>query len=193
MGKIKWGGGVTGKGIDEVDTSKQFTPYAGTVPPAGVYQFHIKILRMTLSSNNNTQLMIGLELVPRKGMPEQNKYKGYFLVDYIPVMESTQFRVRPFLDAIGVKGRDFTDRSVDDGTDKHNVTKIGNWIQNGKQFLLVSIGWGADQNGNNRMEVKGFVPAGGAAFAGSSEEDDGDDGNQDDDTNDANTDDEPPF
>jgi hypothetical protein len=191
MGKVKWGG-VTGKGIDEVDTSKQFTPYAGPVPPAGVYQFHLKILRQGMSSNNNPQLILGLVLVPRKGMPEQNKFKGYFLMDYIVVMEQTQFKVRPFLDAIGVKGRDFTDRCVDDGSDKKNITKIGNWIQDGKKFLLVSIGMGSDNNGNSRMEVKGYVPAANAAApvdadAGADADD------QDDTVDDANGDDEPPF
>lgn len=183
MGKVKWGGGVSAQGIDDVDTSKQFTPYAGPTPPNGVYQFHLKIARIGESKQGNPQLILGLELVPRKDRPEDRRYKGYFLMDYIPVMESTQFRVRPFLDAIGVSGKDFVDRTVDDGSDKKNITKIGKWVQNGKQYVLVSIGMGSDQAGNSRMEAKSYVPA----------QDLGDtDDDAADDTAD-NDDDEPPF
>jgi hypothetical protein len=192
MGKVKWGAGVTGRGIDEVDTSGNFTPYAGPVPPAGVYQFHIKVLRRKLSSNKNPQLVIGLELVPRKGMPEQNKYKGYFMMDYIPVMDSTQFRVRGFTDGIGVKGRDFAERTVDDGSEKENILKIGNWVQNGKQFLLVSIGQGSDQQGNPRMEVKGYVPAGAASAPAEDDNAEDQDDSADDSADDTN-DTDPPF
>lgn len=177
MGKVKWGGGISQGALDEVDTSRQFTPYDGPTPPAGVYRFKIKVLKQTSSSNNNPQLQIGLELEPRADIPEQKRYKGYFMMDFIPVMDSTAWRLRPFLDAIGVTSKEFVNGTVAD--EDQNITKIGRTVPKGL-LLACSIRNGQDQKGNPRMEVAQYIPVA-----------DGDD--QDDAADDATSDDEPPF
>lgn len=178
MGKVKWGGGISQGAIDEVDTEKQFTPYDGPTPPAGVYRFNVKVLKTSTSSNNNPQLVIGLELVPRSDIPEQRRYKGFFLMDYITVLDSVAWRLRPFLDAVGVTSKEFVNGTVTD--EDSNVTKIGKKVVKGT-MVAVSIKNGQDQKGNARMEVAQYIPVV--------------DGDQDDsaDDTDPNDDTEPPF
>lgn len=179
MGKVKWGGGISQDAIDEVDTSKQFTPYDGPVPPAGVYRMKVKILRTSESSNGNPQLVIGLELVPRSDIPEQRRYKGFFLMDWITVLDSTAWRLRPFLDAVGVTSKEFLNGTVQD--EEKNVTKIGKKVVVGS-LVAVSIKNGQDQKGNARMEVGQYMPVVDA------------DDTADPDADDASgSDDEPPF
>lgn len=176
MGKIKWGGGISQSAIDDVDTDQQFTPYDGPTPPAGVYRFRIKVLKTSESSNGNPQLVIGMELVPRSDIPEQRRYNGYFLMDWITVLDSVAWRLRPFLDAVGVTSKEFINGTVTD--EDKNVTKIGKKVVKGT-IVAVSIKNGQDQKGNARMEVGQYIPVV--------------DGDQDDSADDAETDDEPPF
>lgn len=179
MGKVKWGTGITAAAIDEVDTDKQFTPYEGPTPPNGVYRFHVKVLKQTTSSNNNPQLAVGLELTPREDIPEQRRFKGYFCMDWIPVMDSTAFRLRPFLDAIGVTSKEFINGTITD--EDKNVTKIGKLAITKKLLVAASIRMGQDQKGNARMEVGTYIPVV-----------DGDDQDADADAG-YNADEEPPF
>lgn len=148
MGKVDWGGGFTAEDIDKAD--RGFTPYAGPQPPAGMYKFKLKVLRRRTSSKGNPQLMLGLELVPRK--ESEKKFKGYFLTHFITITDGTLFRLAPFLDAIGVKGKDFISRTVED--EDQNIKKIGKWVNDGKQELMVSIGLDNQQ----RWEAKNFAP-----------------------------------
>ena len=155
MGKVKWGGGISQDAIDEVDTSKQFTPYDGPTPPNGVYRFVVKVLRKASSNAGNPQLQIGLELVPRSDRPDQKPFKGYFMMDFIPVMDSTAWRLRPFLDAIGVTSKEFVNGTMTDEDD--NITKIGKKVVKGT-LVAVSIKDGQDQKGNSRKEVGQYIP-----------------------------------
>lgn len=182
MGKVRWGGGVTAQGIDSVDTSKRFSPYEGPIPPVGVYRWWLKLCRITKSSNNNDQIMLGLQLTPRSDMPDQQRYKGYWITNYIPILDGTSFRVRDFTDWIGVTGKEFVNGTVDDGSKDRNIQKIGSWVNTGKLILPAAIGWG-EYNGAQRMEVTQLIPASAAAETDDADADGGDDGG----------DDEPPF
>lgn len=182
--KVRWGGGVTAQGIDSVDTSRRFTPYEGPIPPPGVYRWWMKILRITESSNKNDQIMLGLQLTPRSDMPEQKRYKGYWQVYYIPVMDGTSFRVREFTDMIGVSGKDFISSTVEDDPKTRNIMKIGRWVNTGKLIIPAALGWG-EYKGKERMEITQLIPASAAGEADSDGADDGAD--------DTTPDDEPPF
>jgi len=174
VAKVTWGGGVTGRALDEADRS-QFTPYDGPVPPNKLFCFRVKMLKKGKSSNDNPQLIIGLELVPRRTRPEEKQYKGYYITDYIVVLESTTFRVAPFLDAIGVSGREFAEHtSVGPKDDRGSkpITKIGHWVNDGKQFVLATLKDGMDQKGNPRKEIAGYRPVEELTSKSDEEEDD---------------------
>lgn len=167
MGKVTWG--VSGSDLDDADRS-QFTPYDGPIPPNKLFCFKIKMLKKGKTSNGNPQLIIGLELTPRQSRPEERKYKGYYITDYIVVLESTTFRVAPFLDAIGVSGSDFAERTVvgeKDDRGSYPITKIGKWVNNG-QYVLATLKDGSDREGNSRKEIDKYWPV--SELSGSDDE-----------------------
>lgn len=161
MGKVKWGGGVTADSLDNAERD-QFAPYTGPAVPNGVYCWKIKVLRRGKSSGGHGQLIIGLELTPRRSRPEEKPYKGYFITDYIVVTEGSQFRVVRFLDGIGVTGREFVDGTITTGEankwGSFEISKIGKWVNDGKQYILASLVDGEDGQGNPRREIGGYWP-----------------------------------
>lgn len=200
MGKVTWGSGSAeaAPSADELDNAegRRFKPYDGPPVPAGVYAWKITMLKKGKSNQGNDQLIIGLELVPRRGRADQKQYAGFRVVDYIPVMSSTAERLGPFLKAIGVSGADFLNRTTDDGQKDSrgsvSIVKIGKWVfEPGKTFVLAAIEDARDQKGNARKEV-GF----GAYWAPSDASSAGSDaaGSDDADADDSGSvDDDPPF
>lgn len=146
---VRWG--IDQSDVDDFDRSKQFTPYRGKIPPNGVYDWEVKVFKYAAATRQkNPQLIVGLELVPRDA--SEDKYDGYFIMDYIPVMNKTVFRYVPLLDALGISGRSFaTSTKVDaDG----NILRIGKWRLDG-HMVSAQLVDGEDQKGNARKEIKG--------------------------------------
>jgi hypothetical protein len=77
---------------------------------------------------------------------------------FLPVTKKTQFRYVPFLDAIGVSGRDFKERTVVDG--EGNITSIGKWRQDGEQYILCQLvdSEGSDERYPKDIKWIGSVP-----------------------------------
>jgi len=150
MPKADWG--VNSRDIDNFDRDSQYKPYDGPIPENAVYHWKIKVLKSIAGTKAKLpQLRVGLELVPRKGRNEK-KYSGYFMMAFIPVSDKTEFRYVPFLDAIGVTGREFTNGTVTD--DEGNIKKIGKWRNNGDEIIAAQLGDGEDEKGNARKEIK---------------------------------------
>jgi len=150
MPVVKWG--VDAGDVDDFDRDSQFKPYAGPVPPDGVYAWRIKVLKHQAgTSGKNPQLRVGLELVPREDFNEE-KYRGYFLMDFIPIMGSTGFRYVPLLDALGVSGAEFAGRTKTD--EDGNITSIGKWRNKGESMVIAQLSTGQDQNGAARKEIR---------------------------------------
>lgn len=150
MPRVSWG--VSASDVDNFDRDSQYAPYDGPIPANGVYRFKVKKLQHIAGTREkNPQLRVGLELIPRKGRREERAYKGYFIMAFIPVTEKTQFRYVPFLDAIGVSGREFERGTVTD--EEGNIRKIGNWRNSGDEIIKAEIRDGTDNNGNSRKEV----------------------------------------
>lgn len=197
MPKVNWG---IGKGvIDDFDRSKQFAPYTGPIPPNGVYRWQIKNLKFVAGAGGkHPQLRIGLEVQPRN--KDEKPFKGYFVMAFRSITENNRGFWVPFLDAIGVTAREFTERTIADADG--NVTKIGRWNNDGKQSILGQLGNGDDdREGNPRKDIKWF---GEDTTAGTDElEDEGDydeyddaideDGEEYDADDEGDYDDEEPF
>lgn len=155
MPKATWGN-VTSSALRN-EERREFRPYDGPTPPNGVYCFKVKVLKKTESRAKNPQLMVGLELIPRRSRPDDGPYKGYFLADYIPVMESTLFRIVPFIDAIKVSEADFTDRTIADKDGR--ILSVGKAKFGEKApavYVMAQIRDAVDNNGNPRKEVAGY-------------------------------------
>lgn len=142
MAKVTWGGADLESALDEWEDDGGYPQYAGDRPPKGVYRWDIRVEKTT-SKNGFNQLVVHLVLNPHK--PDHQKYKGYHCMSYIIVKEdgSTAFRVRPFLDAIGVTARQFrtgtiskpTDRTTSNGQPIEDITKIGPVVMDGLKVM----------------------------------------------------------
>jgi len=150
MPRAQWG--VKSSDVDDFDRSSQYKPYDGPIPINGVYHWNVNVLKYAAGTREkNPQLRIGLELIPRDDRPEETKYEGYFIMAFLPVTDKTQFRYVPFLDAIGVTGKEFERRTITD-TDG-NITRIGNWRNSGDYMIAAQLQDGTDQNNNSRKEI----------------------------------------
>lgn len=180
MPKVNWG--VRAADIDNFDRDSQYAPYDGPVPPNGVYQWKVKVLKSVAGTREkNPQLRVGLELVPRKADPSEKRMKGYFIMAFLPIMDKTQFRYVPFLDALGVSGREFERGTITD--EEGNVKKIGRWRNGGDTLIKAELKDGTDQSGNPRKDI-------GWMGALTDEPDDDEDFDEDDEQDDADYDDE---
>lgn len=152
MPKVSWG--VDAGDVDDFDRDSQYKPYAGPQPPRRVYVWRIKTLKYAAGSKGkNPQLRPGLELVPREENTDEKRYAGYFVMDFLPVANNTTFRYVPFLDVLGVSGRDFANNTLID--DDGNVKRIGKWRNDGQQLIAAELVEGQDQDGNVRWEIRG--------------------------------------
>lgn len=148
MPRVPWG--ISAGDVDNYDRDSQYKPYAGPIPTNGVYQWKVKKLQHVAGTRDkNPQLRIGLELTPRN--KEEKRFKGYFIMEFAPVTEKTQFRYVPFLDAIGVTGREFERSTITD--EEGNIKKIGKWRNDGEMLILGQLQDDVDQNGAPRKKI----------------------------------------
>ena len=152
---VDWGIGA--EAVDDFDRDSQFKPYAGPVPPNAVYQWRIKIAKFVDGTKDKwPQLRLGLELVPRSDIPEEKRYKNYFVMFFGSITPDTAFNYAPFCDAIGVTGREFARKTQTD--EEGNIRRIGNWRNDGKTLILGQLTDKADQNGNPRKTIGWMGP-----------------------------------
>lgn len=154
----RWG--ISASDVDEFDRDSQIKPYKGPVPPNSVYYWVVKVLKyMAGTKTKNPALWVGLELVPREGegFEDEEKYAGYFVMAFLPVNAKTAFRYVPFLDAIGVTGKEFETRTKYDAD--NNILRIGSWVMDGETIVAAQLKDGEDEKGNPRKEIGQIMEA----------------------------------
>lgn len=152
MPRVQWSG-LGADDVDGFDRDSQIKPYAGPVPPDGMYLWAIKVLQHREGDRKkNPQLRVGLELVPRAGTDykHERKYKGYFTMDFIPMADNTAFRYVPLLDVLGVTGKDLINNTITD--EDGNIKKIGSYRHDGRTLVLAQLVQELDQNGNAKAQ-----------------------------------------
>jgi hypothetical protein len=148
--RANWG--IDASDVEAFYRSKQFAPYTGPVPPNGVYEWLIKVLKyVPRTADKNAQLRIGLELSPRDSVKGERKYRSYFVMGFRSITPKNQFAYVPFLDAIGVSANDFTKRTIVDS--EGNISQIGKWRQDGGQYILAQLVDKEDQHGQLRKDI----------------------------------------
>lgn len=148
MPKANWG--IRASDVESFDREKQYKPYDGPVPVNGVYRWRITRLMFVAGTGEKLpQLRIGLELQPRT--KEEKRYAGYRLMLFPPVSDRTQFRYVPFLDAIGVSGREFESGTLTD--EEGNIKKIGRWRFGPEVFIKAELKDDTDLHGNPRKDI----------------------------------------
>lgn len=149
MPRARWG--ISANDVDDFDRESQFKLYKGPIPPNAVYLFKIKVLKFVSGTQEKyPQLRIGLELVPRAGHNEK-QYAGYFIMAFRVITEKSNMFWVPFLDALGVSGTDFAERTITD--EEGNIKKIGRWRNTGDELIYAQLRDGTNQDGEKRQEV----------------------------------------
>ncbi len=177
MPKANWG--ISAEDVDGYDRNSQYAPYDGPIPINGVYQWRVKrLLSIAPTGRKLPQLRVGLELSPRS--KEEKQYAGYYITAFLPVSDRTAFRYVPFLDAIGVSGKEFETGTIID--EEGNIKRIGKWrFDPEKTFIKGQLKDDQDGQGNPRKDI-GWMGAPGEDAA--SDEDDSDEDFDDDDDDD---------
>lgn len=148
MPKMNWG--IKAADVDDYDRSSQYAPYDGPIPVNGVYKWKLKRLVSVASAGTKLpQLRVGLELAPRSR--EEKQYAGYYITAFLPVSERTAFRYVPFLDAIGVTGREFENGTVTD--EEGHIKKIGRWRFTDSVYIKAQLKDDSDGQGNPRKDI----------------------------------------
>lgn len=137
MPVARWG--IDASDVDDFDRSTQFTPYRGPQPPVGrVFDFCIKNLKYIAATRESVpQLRVGLELDPNPRRKDEEKYRGYYTTAFLDIADNMKWKYVPFLDAIGVSGKDFANRTIVD--EDGNIKKIGKWKNSGEELISVQL------------------------------------------------------
>lgn len=173
MPKANWG--ISASDVDEYDREDLYTPYLGDPPPSGtVYLWTIKKMTAVPATEDKTpQIRVGLQLKPRN--KAQQKYKGYYITAFVHISDKTKWSYIPFLDALGVSGRDFVNRTITD--ESGNVAKIGAWKNDGKQVIAAQLNDNDPEFASKNPKKIGWM---GEAPEGSVSDDDEDEDDFDD-------------
>lgn len=161
MPKVKWES-ISEQDIDEAQTNQA---YAGKVPPAGVYRFELRVLKTGESGEGNPKLVIGCFL-DGSWRPEHKKYDGCPMWDHLAVIQSQNFKVRAFCDALGVTSKQFMTQTMTDEDD--NILKIGT-LKIKDEGLLI---YAAVQKTNDPDYGEQIRPARGGGYMPAPEDDD---------------------
>jgi hypothetical protein len=183
--KATWGGDLTAADIDGAERNTGFTPYAGPLPPAGVYRFAIKQMKKGESGSGNPKLLTIAEL-DGSWKPEHKKYDGAPLFDHMPVMKQTAFRIAALTDALGISASEFLSKMVVDEDGK--VTKLGSLGDPNGLLIYINVKRRPAENGyaeQLQLSGTGYIPAPESGDEGDEDQTDGDEGDEGDE--------EPPF
>lgn len=193
--KVKWGGQELEQRLNDYEPRSDYRPYDGPRPVRGMYQWNITRVVSGESTNGFRQLTVFLTL-DGNARPHTRKYDGFRMTDRIIVTDdgSTDFRVVPFLEAIGATIREFLNGTEVDpstlaqdrnGKDQYDVTSIGKVRFN--KPIPVS-GFIKPQKSNpDYFDIQFYPPK---DYDGSA--DSGDDADSGEDTDNDSTDDQPP-
>ena len=170
MPKANWG--ISAADVDDFDRESRYKPYDGPIPVNGVKRWKVKRLTfIAATGTKKPQLRVGLELIPRT--KEEKPYAGYYITAFLPVTPKTTFRYVPFLDAIGVSGREFENGTITD--EEGHIKKIGRWRFTDDVHIMGELKDDVDGQGNPRKDI-GWM---GADTGAGGAEDDIDDSEED--------------
>lgn len=158
MPKVTWGGDLTEDDIESAELSN-FQPYAGPLPPGGVYRWTLRRAKRGESGTGNPKLET-IWLLDGSWKPDHKKYDGCPLWDHMAVVKSMNWRVKAYCAAIGVTSTDFMKRMVVD--EENIVQKIGrvkfapddNTVE-----AYINVKRENDQDGNPRIVLVGYLTA----------------------------------
>jgi hypothetical protein len=166
--KVTWS--VKGTDVDGMESDEEYAPYEGPIPSRGVFRLKVQSVEYVKFSTGSK----GLKVFARIDDPRSDKkqYNGCPYWENIVDGESTDFKIKQWLDALGATGKDW------DGTvvDKENmVTKIGRVDFTRDVYVRATVKKGKDNSENERGEISRFLRPVAEDASGSDDSNDSDD------------------
>lgn len=139
MGKIKWN--TKGADVDAVEPGDgpTFEAYDGPIPPKNsVLRVKLELCYVTEFSSGNGGLKMLMKVDEPKSSPKA-RYNGCPCWEQLVDVDTQDFKIRQFMDAIGGSGKHWDNTMVEkDDKDRQNVTKFGNIKTEGLAFRIQS-------------------------------------------------------
>jgi hypothetical protein len=170
MPKVTWS--VKGTDVDNMEADEEFAPYEGPIPTRGVFRLKVQSVEYVKFSTGSK----GLKVFARIDEVRKDKkhFNGCPVWENIVDGESTDFKIKQWLDGLGATGKDW-DATV---IDKENmVTKIGRVDFTKDVFLRATIKKGKGNDDTERAEIGRFLrPVDEDSAPADDDDGDGDDG-----------------
>lgn len=165
MGKMSWN--VRGDAVDAVEPQEQdetFEPYDGPIPPNNsILQVSLKWARVAEFGSGNGGLKLLMEVAEPDG--PKAKYNGCPLFENLVDVDTQDWKIRQWLDAIGATGKDWDNCVTETDGDNQVITKFGRVKADG---LTLRVQTAVDTyEGEKRAKVRKYLPKVATATAGS--------------------------
>jgi len=162
MPKVKWEAAAADDALtaSDVDSAESgFTPYSGDLPPAGVYRFKLKRVKVETFGTGNMGLKVLMEL-DGSWKDAHRKYDGAPVWANVVFTKGAAAFVKAFGSAIGVTSAALLSNVVTD--EKDLVTKIGTKKITEDTVVYANIKKGrqdAESDWKSELNGTGFLPA----------------------------------
>jgi hypothetical protein len=156
MGKVNWN--TKGEQVDAVEPQEgeTFEPYDGPIPPNNsVLQVSLKWARVADFQSGSGGLKLLMEVDEPDG--PKAKYNGCPLFENLVDIDTQDWKIRQFMDAIGGTGKDWDACvSVKDDNDNEVITKFGKIKADGLTLRVQTM---IDTyNDERRAKVRKYLP-----------------------------------
>lgn len=156
MGKMSWN--VKGQQVDDVEPqepSEEFEPYDGPIPPNNsILQVTLKWARVAEFGSGNGGLKLLMEVTEPDGA--KAKYNGCPIFENLVDIDSQDWKIRQWLDAIGGTGADWDACVTEKDGDNEVITKFGKVKASGLTLRVQTM---VDTyNDERRAKVRKYLP-----------------------------------
>lgn len=156
MGKMSWN--VKGAEVDAVepqDSDETFEPYEGPIPPNNsVLQAALKWARVAEFQSGNGGLKLLMEVSEPEG--PKARYNGCPIFEQLVDVDSQDWKIRQFLDAIGATGKDWDNCVSEMDGNNEVIVKFGKVKASG---LTLRVQTSVETyEGEKRAKVRKYLP-----------------------------------
>lgn len=150
MPKVTWS--VKGAEVDNMEQDEEFAPYEGPIPSRGVFRLKIQSVEYFKFSTGSKGLKVFARIDENR--KDKKQYNGCPVWENVVVGESSAFKIRQWLDALGATGKDWDATVIDS---ENMVTKMGRIDFTKDVFVRATIKRGKGNDDTERAEIGRFL------------------------------------
>jgi hypothetical protein len=173
MPKVTWS--VKGTDVDQMEPDEEFAPYEGPIPSRGIFRLKVQSVEYVKFKTGSKGLKVFLRVDDNR--KEKKQYNGCPVWENVVDGESTDFKIRQFLDGLDASGKDWDATVIDR---ENMVTKIGKVDFSKDVYMRATLKKGKSNDETERAEIGRFLRPvaedadGNTDDAGTNDDDEGD-------------------